>query len=76
MPISADGSLPIRPVRCWYCGHSMIYSDDGVTPEKVHAAIAAHPLLRDDEARRMGDRLKHMPRGIDIARAQDAMKTT
>lgn len=84
----------------------MLYSDDGVTPEKVMAAIEAHPLLRDDlcafladytlcpppsaddisdeeaealvsddQVRRMGDRLKHMMRGIDIARAQDAMKT-
>lgn len=26
----------------------MIYSDDGVTAEKVQAAIAKHPLLRDD----------------------------
>ena len=84
----------------------MLYSDDGVTPEKVMAAIEAHPLLRDDlcafladytlcppasiddiseeeaeamvgddQVRRMGDRLKHMLRGIDIARAQDAART-
>ena len=26
----------------------MLYSDGGVTAEKVQAAIAAHPLLRDD----------------------------
>lgn len=26
----------------------MLYSDDGVTAEKVQAAIDAHPLLRDD----------------------------
>ena len=84
----------------------MLYSPDGVTPEKVQAAIAAHPLLRDDlcefladytlcpppsvedisegeaeatvsddQVRRMGDRLKHMLRGIDIARAQEAART-
>lgn len=84
----------------------MLYSDEGVTAQKVQAAINAHPLLRDDlcafladytlcpppsmdeisdaeaeamvsddQARRLGDRLKHMMRGIDIARAQDAMKT-
>ena len=84
----------------------MLYSDDGVTPEKVQAAIDAHPLLRDDlcgfladytmcpppsvddiseeeaeatvsddQVRRMGDRLKHMLRGIDIARAQDGART-
>lgn len=84
----------------------LLYSADGVTPEKVMAAIEAHPLLRDDlcafladytlcpppstddisdeeaetmvsddQARRMGDRLKHMMRGIDIARAQDAART-
>lgn len=85
----------------------MLYSDDGVTPEKVRAAITAHPLLRDDlcefladyllmradpeedpEAedaaaaavddamvKRMGDRLKHMMRGLDIAKQRDTMKT-
>ena len=84
----------------------MLYSDDGVTPEKVISAIEAHPPLRDDlcafladytlcpppsaddisdeeaeamvsddQVRRMGDRLKHMLRGIDIARNQSAMKT-
>jgi hypothetical protein len=84
----------------------MLYSGDGVTPEKVQAAIVAHPLLRDDlceflsdytlcpppsvddisdeeaeatisddQVRRMGDRLKNMLRGIDIARAQDAART-
>lgn len=83
----------------------MLYSEDGVTAEKVQAAIDANPLLRDDlcefladytlcpplsiediseeeaealvsddQVRRMGDRLKHMMNGIDIARAQDAMK--
>lgn len=81
----------------------MLYSADGVTPEKVQAAIDAHPLLRDDlcefladymmcppssvddtsdeeaealvsdeQVRRMGDRLKHMLHGIDIARGRDA----
>lgn len=84
----------------------MLYSDDGVTPEKVMTAIEAHPLLRedlcafladytlcpppsaedisdeeaeamvsDDQARRLGDRLKHMMRGIDIARARSAART-
>lgn len=84
----------------------MVYSDGGVTPEKVMAAIEAHPLLRDDlcefladytlcppismediseaeanelvsdeQAKRVGDRLKHMMRGLDIARQRDAMKT-
>ncbi len=84
----------------------MLYSPDGVTPEKVQAAIAAHPILRDDlcefladytlcpppsvedisaeeaeetvsddQVRRMGDRLKHMLRGIDIASAQEAART-
>lgn len=84
----------------------MLYSDDGVTPEKVMAAIEAHPLLRDDlcafladytlcpppsvddisdeeaeamvsddQARRLGDRLKYMMRGLDIARAQEAART-
>lgn len=84
----------------------MLYSADGVTPEKVLAAIEAHPLLRedlcafladytlcpppsvddisdedaeamvsDDQARRLGDRLRHMMRGIDIARAQNAART-
>lgn len=84
----------------------MLYSEDGVTKEKVMAAIEAHPLLRDDlcafladyllmqaapeepEAEdsaeavvddamvaRMGDRLKHMLRGLDIARMQDAGRT-
>lgn len=80
----------------------MLYSESGVTAEKVQAAIDAHPLLRDDlcefladytlclpasiediseeeaealvsddQVRRMGDRLKHMMKGIDIARAVD-----
>ncbi len=84
----------------------MLYSDNGVTKEKVLAAIEAHPLLRDDlcafladyllmqdapedpEAEeaaaaavddamvnRMGDRLKHMLCGLDIARRQDASRT-
>lgn len=84
----------------------MVYSEGGVTPEKVMAAIEAHPLLRDDlcefladytlcqpismddisdaeaeeivsdeQAKRMSDRLKHMLRGLDIARQRDAMKT-
>lgn len=83
----------------------MLYSDDGVTPEKVQAAINANPLLRDDlcefladytlcpppsvddisdaeaeamvsddQVRRMGDRLKNMLRGLDIAKQRDAMK--
>lgn len=83
----------------------MLYSDDGVTPEKVMAAIEAHPLLRDDlcafladymlfpppsvddiseeeaeamvsddQVRRMGDRLKNMLRGLDIAKRRYAMK--
>jgi hypothetical protein len=83
----------------------MLYSADGVTSEKVQAAIAAHPLLRDDlcafladymlcpppsiddisdeeaeamvsddQVRRMGDRLKNMLRGMDIAKQRDAMK--
>jgi hypothetical protein len=85
----------------------MLYSEDGVTPEKVQAAIAAHPLLRDDlcefladytrcpppsiedisdaeaeatvsddQVRRMGDRIKNMLRGMDIARANDQTKPT
>lgn len=120
MHVSPDSSTPPElaaryPTRTFeLCGtdrvlervkDDMLYSDDGVTPEKVTAAIEAHPLLRDDlcefladytlsslsvddisdeeaeamvsddQVRRMGDRLKHMLRGIDIARSRDAMKT-
>lgn len=35
----------------------------------------AEAMVSDDQVRRMGDRLKHMLRGIDIARAQEAAKT-
>ena len=39
------------------------------------SAEEAEAMVSDDQARRMGDRLKHMMRGIDIARAQDAART-
>jgi hypothetical protein len=63
MHVSPDSSTPpelaaLFPTRTFeLCGtdrvlervkDDMLYSDDGVTPEKVQAAIAEHPLLRDD----------------------------
>ena len=46
----------------------MLYSDDGVTPEKVQAAIAKHPLLRDDLCAFMADyTLTQMPTDEEVA---------
>lgn len=120
MHVSPDSNTPtelaaLYPTRTFeLCGtdrvlerlkDDMLYSADGVTPEKVLAAIEAHPLLRDDlcefladytlcpppsvddisdeeaeamvsdaQVRRMGDRLKNMLHGMDIAKRRDAMK--
>ena len=46
----------------------MLYSDDGVTPEKVRAAIAEHPLLRDDLSEFLADwTLTQMPTDEEVA---------
>jgi hypothetical protein len=65
MHVSPDSSTPPAlaakyPTRTFeLCGtdrvleklkDDMVYSDDGPTPEKVLAAIDAHPILRDDLA--------------------------
>jgi hypothetical protein len=45
----------------------MIYSEGGVTPEKVKAAIEAHPLLRDDLCALLSDSLlANMPTDEEI----------
>ena len=46
----------------------MLYSEGGVTPEKVQAAIAAHPLLRDDLCAFLADwKLVQMPTDEEVA---------
>jgi hypothetical protein len=46
----------------------MLYSEGGVTPEKVHAAIAAYPLLRDDLCVFLADwTLVQMPTDEEVA---------
>jgi hypothetical protein len=46
----------------------MLYSEDGVTAEKVQAAIAAHPLLRDDLCEFLADwTLVQMPTDEEVA---------
>jgi hypothetical protein len=46
----------------------MLYSDGGVTPEKVQAAIDAHPLLRDDLCEFLADwTLTQMPADEEVA---------
>ena len=46
----------------------MLYSDDGVTKEKVMAAIEAHPLLRDDLCAFLADwTLLKMPSDEEVA---------
>lgn len=46
----------------------MIYGEGGVTPEKVQAAIDAHPLLRDDLCAFLADwTLVQMPADDELA---------
>jgi hypothetical protein len=46
----------------------MLYSDSGVTPEKVQAAIDAHPLLRDDLCEFLADwMLTQVPTDEELA---------
>jgi hypothetical protein len=46
----------------------MLYSEGGVTPEKVQTAIAAHPLLRDDLCAFLADwMLVQMPTDEEVA---------
>lgn len=83
MHVSPDSSTPPElaarfPTRTFeLCGtdrvlervkDDMIYSDDGVTPEKVRAAIAEHPLLRDDLSEFLADwTLTQMPTDEEVA---------
>ena len=63
MMVTPHGSYPLQVQERWPARHfelcgtgrlleqlkdDMLYSDDGVTEEKVRAAINAHPLLRED----------------------------
>jgi hypothetical protein len=82
MHVSPDSSTPPElaarfPTRTFeLCGtdrvlervkDDMLYSDDGVTPEKVQAAIAEHPLLRDDLCAFLADwTLTKMPTDEEI----------
>lgn len=83
MHVSPDSSTPPElaarfPTRTFeLCGtdrvlervkDDMLYSDDGVTPEKVRAAIAEHPLLRDDLSEFLADwTLTQMPTDEEVA---------
>lgn len=87
MHVSPDASTPPElakrfPTRTFeLCGtdrvleklqDDMAYSDDGPTPEKVQAAIAAHPLLADDLREWFANwLLVPMPTEEEIAAAAD-----
>lgn len=88
MHVSPDSSTPPElaarfPTRTFeLCGtdrvlerikDDMLYSDDGVTPEKVRAAIAEHPLLRDDLSEFLADwTLTQMPTDEEVAAVDEA----
>lgn len=83
MHVSPDASTPPElaaryPTRTFeLCGtdrvlervkDDMSYSDDGVTAEKVQAAVEAHPLLADDLREWLADNLlMQMPTEDEIA---------
>ena len=83
MRVAPHGSYPQEVQSRWLCRDfelcgtdrvlerlkdDMSYSDTGVTPEKVQAAIDAHPLLRDDLNEWLADSLVlQMPTPEEVA---------
>jgi hypothetical protein len=83
MRVAPHGSYPQEVHSRWLCRDfelcgtdrvlervkdDMLYSDDGVTAEKVQAAIDAHPLLRDDLCAFLADwTLTQMPTDEEVA---------